>query len=163
MSSPWTVRPEDEQRQRWKREAEALGMGESEWVKAMIEAGSKKFNRGAADEFDPATDTDVSSLREAFEAERRKRKQAEREAERWRARALERSAAWDYLVDNPGAITAEIRDFLADTAALRAKAYLRQFYEEGRVEAEYEDGVTTWRVVATDDDADAIDGEGRGV
>lgn len=163
MSSPWTVRPEDEQRERWEREAEALGMGESEWVKAMIEAGSKKFDRGAADGFDPAINTDVPALRQAFEAERRKRKQAEREAERWRARALERSAAWDFLVDNPGAITAELRDFLADTAALRAKAYLRQFYEEGRVEAKYEDGVTTWRVVATDDDADAIDGEGRDV
>lgn len=158
-STPWTVRPQAEQSERWERAAAEMEMGKGEFLLYHAEAGLKKFDRDAASAgaLDPSTDVDVAALREAYEEERRRREEAEERAEQWQGRALEHTAVQEYMAANPDATAVDLRDYLADTVALRLRAYQRMLDAADGKEAlggMNPLGFHRWRVVV-----DCADGE----
>lgn len=112
--------PTEEQYQRWKTQAEDLGMSMSEFIEAMVEAGLKKF--------EPTVNPDTTNyeLRE-----QRNELKAELDRARSRIQELEdvvyqgeRRTIKRYIQDNPGATYDEIIQHVIDTVPQRATAHL---------------------------------------
>jgi predicted nuclease with TOPRIM domain len=110
----------EETKQRWLENAKEMGMSESEWVQAMVEAGLKKFSR----------DVQPDETRDGL---RRKLNDLRNELKRARDRILEletqvhlseREAIVEYLEDNPGAEYRDIVQHVVNTANSRVARLL---------------------------------------
>lgn len=112
--------PDEETKKRWLRKAEEMGMSQSEWVTAMVEAGLKKFSR------DVQPDVTRDDLRRKLNDLRKELKRArDRIVElEEQVHLSEREAVLGYLEDNPGAEYRDIVQHIANTANSRVTQLL---------------------------------------
>lgn len=110
----------DEEYEDWIEQAEEMGMSTSDWIKSMVRAGQKKFNR----------DVEPTESRDDL---RRRRNDLRRELQRARDRIeqlegqvhrSEREAVIDYIGDNPGAEYEDIVQHVVNTANSRVTRIL---------------------------------------
>lgn len=124
-----------ERRKRWREEADEMGMSESQFVQAMVEAGLKKFAREV--EPDKTRDELRRERNELYSALREAREEANRLREK--LMASEREVVIEYVENHPGCKYPNIADHLAQTAPSRTTKVLEEIEgsdltvdEEGR-------------------------------
>lgn len=110
----------DEEYEDWVEQAEEMGMSKSDWIKSMVRAGQKKFNR----------DVEPTESRDDL---RRRRNDLRRELQRARDRIeelegqvhrSEREAVIEYIDENPGAEYEDIVQHVVNTANSRVTRIL---------------------------------------
>lgn len=116
----------------WTEEADGLDMGKSEYIRAMVEAGRKKFDFDGYLDPDPSVDVTEAQLRE-----QRDRARTEADALRARVRALEdeltgtdRATTFEFISERPGATFESILGHIRATAPERLTGHLERM--EGR-------------------------------
>lgn len=115
-----------EQKERWLKEADEMGMSLSEFVVAMVEAGLKKFSREVEpDETRDELRQDRNELHEELREARERISQLEKER-----MASERGDIIEFVEENPGCEYKDIADHLAQTASSRATRVLENIEGE---------------------------------
>jgi hypothetical protein len=116
-----------DQHERWLDRAEELGMGQSEFVISMVEAGLKKFD-AAGDSAES-----VRELRGQRDHLRDELGRCRDDRQRLEAKLTGMETAWQYsdrvvieqfVADNPGATFDQILTEVEDTAAVRVSRHL---------------------------------------
>lgn len=102
------IYPTQDQRARWDERADELDMNTSEFIKAMTEAGMKKF------EVSVEQDESAEWIREERNQLREELEQAE-DALRSANEETGRAVVQEYVEENPGATFGEILNHLTDT------------------------------------------------
>ncbi|MFD1513019.1 hypothetical protein [Halomarina rubra] len=142
--------PTTEAAARWSETADALDMGTSEFICAMVEAGLKKF--------DATTDPDDRDL--TADVLREQRDDARDEADRLRARvrALEdrladtdAAATYQYVLAQPGASFADVLGYVRDTSVERVPAHIDAAVADGVIRATADGGETYYHPVRDHD------------
>ena len=100
--------PTTDQRERWDERADEFDMNTSEFIKAMVEAGMKKFEVSV--EADEATE----EIREERNQLREELERAE-DAIRSQSEDTGRAVVQQYVEENPGATFSELLNHLTDT------------------------------------------------
>lgn len=110
----------DEEYEAWVKQAEEMGMSKSDWIKSMVRAGQKKFNR----------DVEPTESRDDL---RRRRNDLRRELQRARDRIeqleglvhrSEREAVIDYIDKNPGTQYGQVVQHVINSANSRVTRIL---------------------------------------
>lgn len=116
-----TTYPTEAQYEQWEAEAEEMDMGMSEWVKAMVEAGRKKFS--AASVTPDETNRELRQQRNDLRDELTRARERLNELEE-AAYGSEAEAIIDFVERNPGATFSEIADHLMVTVPERAQEHV---------------------------------------
>lgn len=112
MSRRFATYVDEETAERWETQADEMGMSNSEWIQAMVEAGLKKFNRSVQ------PDQSRDELRQQNNYLRRELQRARNRVESLenQLHASEREAILEYVGDNPGAEYEDIVQHITNTA-----------------------------------------------
>ena len=109
-----------ETKKRWVEKAEEMGMSQSEWVAAMVEAGLKKFSRDVRpDETRDDLRRRLNDLRNELKRARDRIVELEEQVH-----LSEREAILEYLENNPGAEYRDIVQHIVNTANSRVTRLL---------------------------------------
>jgi hypothetical protein len=114
-----TYIPDDEYED-WEEQAEEMGMSKSDWIKSMVRAGQKKFNR----DVEPTESRDDlrqrrNDLRQELQRARDRIEELEGQVHR-----SEREAVIDYIDENPGAQYGQVVQHVVNTANSRVTRIL---------------------------------------
>jgi len=111
-----------DQRSRWDEQAEEMDMTRSAWVRAMVEAGLKKFSRDAQpDETKNSLRQKITDLRKELQRARDRIEKLEEQLH-----LSEQKAILNYIQENPGAEYGSILQHLTNTAHSRVTRLLDQ-------------------------------------
>lgn len=110
----------DEEYEDWEEQAEEMGMSTSGWIKSMVRAGQKKFNR----DVEPTVSRDElrqgrNDLRGELQRARDRIEQLEGQVHR-----SEREAIIEYIDENPGTEYGDIVQHVINTANSRVTRIL---------------------------------------
>lgn len=110
----------DEEYEDWEEQAEEMGMSTSGWIKSMVRAGQKNFNR----DVEPTASRDElrqrrNDLRRELQRARDRIEQLEGQVHR-----SEREAIIEYIDENPGAEYRDIVQHVINTANSRVTRIL---------------------------------------
>lgn len=110
----------DEEYEDWEEQAEEMGMSTSGWIKSMVRAGQKKFNR----DVEPTASRDElrqrrNDLRRELQRARDRIEQLEGQVHR-----SEREAIIEYIDENPGGEYRDIVQHVINTANSRVTRIL---------------------------------------
>jgi len=111
-----------ERRERWREDADEMGMSESQFVQSMVEAGLKKFTREV--EPDKTRDELRQQRNELYSELREAREEINRLEEK--LMASEREVVIEYVESHPGCKYPDIADHLAQTAPSRTTKVLEE-------------------------------------
>lgn len=111
-----TIYPNEEQHERWKRQAEEMDRSVSSWVADMVEAGQKKFDASVEpDETREEIRQERNDLRRDLEAARGRIRRLENHSDQ------ERQAIEAFLETNPDATFGEVVEHVMRTAPERVR------------------------------------------
>lgn len=130
-----------EQAAAWADEATGLDMGTSEYIRAMVEAGRKKFDFDGYLDPDPNVDVTEAQLREQRDRARRLADEAEARVRRLEddLDGTDRAATLNYILERPGVDYESILTHVQATAAERLTAHLDRM-EGDEVRVTHDDG-----------------------
>jgi hypothetical protein len=114
--------PSEGTKERWQDEAQQMGMSDSNWVQAMVEAGRKKFTR------DVEPDQSRKELRQKQNDLRKELRRARDRIEELeeQVHVSEREAVLNYLDSHPGAEYRDLVQHVSNTANARIARLLDQ-------------------------------------
>lgn len=125
-TQPAMTYPTEEQYSRWKDRAEAMDMSVSEWMQAMIEAGSKKFTAAVEpDETNRELRQQRNDLKTELDHARDRIDRLEDQLHR-----SERATVKQFIEENPGAAYPEIAQHVIDTVPERVNLHLESLQGE---------------------------------
>ena len=126
MSRRFATYIDDETADRWESKADEMGMSQSKWIQAMVEAGLKKFNGTVQ------PDQSRDNLRQQHNDLRQELRRARERVEELEKQlhASEREAILEYVEDNPGAEYEDIVQYIMNTAYGRVAKIIDQMEGE---------------------------------